>query len=99
MVEEGADAVGDFGRENVLELAGLLGDNVGVVYVERIGEETLREAVTADDILRAATATLGKGDDGVAVLGKCGDDDGSVVATLDVAMNVVGAVRMEFDQA
>jgi hypothetical protein len=98
MVEEGTDAVCDFRREDVLELAGLLGDEVGVVNVQGVGEETLGETVTADDVLRAAAASRGEGDDGVAVFGERGDDYGAVVTALDIAVNVVGVVWLEFNQ-
>ena len=50
MIEEGADFVGRFGGEDVLELAGLLLDFGFAVHGERVGEEPLGEAVSADDI-------------------------------------------------
>lgn len=90
MIEKGTDAVGDFRREDVLELAGLLGDDVGVVDVERVGEETLGEAMAADYVLCAAAAPGREGDYGVAVFGKRGDDYRAIVTAFYVAVNVVG---------
>jgi len=42
VVEEGADLVGGFGGEDVLELAGLLFDFGFAVHGEGIGEEAFR---------------------------------------------------------
>jgi len=50
MIEEGADFVGRFGREDVLEFTGLLFDFGFAVHGERIGEETFSETVAANDI-------------------------------------------------
>jgi hypothetical protein len=41
MIEKGADFVGGFGREDVLELTGLLLDFSFAIHRERIGEEAL----------------------------------------------------------
>ena len=50
VVEEGANLVGGFGREYVLELASLLLDFGFAVHGERVGEEAFRQAVTSDDV-------------------------------------------------
>jgi len=50
VVEEGTDLVGGFGRKYVFELAGLLLDFTFAVHGQRIGEQTLGQAVTADDV-------------------------------------------------
>ena len=50
MAEKGADFVGRFGREDVLELAGLL-FNLGLaVEGEAVCEKPLRQAMASDDI-------------------------------------------------
>ncbi len=49
MSKERADLVGRFGREDMLELAGLLLDFRLAIHGQAIGEETLGQAVTADD--------------------------------------------------
>jgi hypothetical protein len=58
VTEEGADAVGHFGSEHVLELTGLPRDDVGVLDMQGVGEEALRQTVPADDVLRAPSTTL-----------------------------------------
>ena len=45
MIEEGADFVGRFGREDVFELAGLLLDFGFAVHGERVGEEAFGETM------------------------------------------------------
>lgn len=50
MIEEGADFVGRFGREDVFELAGLLLDFGFAVHGERVGEEAFGETMAADDV-------------------------------------------------
>ena len=50
MIEEGADFVGRFGGEDVLELAGLLLDFGFAVHGERVGKEPLGESMPADDV-------------------------------------------------
>jgi len=59
MAEEAANALVEFGRDDVLEFAGL---TVGFVVVdaERVLEEALGEAMTADDVAGAAFATIGQ---------------------------------------
>src|SRR5262249_43325114 len=56
VAEEGAGAVGGVGADDVLELAGL-GFGFRAVDGERVGEEALRKAVTADDIAGALRAS------------------------------------------
>jgi hypothetical protein len=63
VVEEGADFVGGFGREDVLELAGLLLDFGFAVHGERIGEEALGQAMAADDVGGALMSARGEFDD------------------------------------
>jgi hypothetical protein len=99
VAEEGADAVGHFRRENVLELAGLLRDDFGVFDMQCVGEQAFGETVAADDVLRAPAATLRERDDCVAVFRQRGDYHGSVVASFDVAVRVVGVMRVQFDEA
>ena len=67
VVEEGADFVGGFGGQNVLELAGLLFDFGLAVHGERVGEETFGEAVAADDVGGALHAAGREFDDQGAV--------------------------------
>ena len=67
VVEEGADLVGGFGREYVLELAGLLLDFGFAIHGERIGEEALGEAVAADDVGSTLVSTRSEFDDRRAV--------------------------------
>jgi len=60
MAQERADLIRRFGREDVLELAGLLLDFGLAVHGERIGEEALGETMAADDVGSAVTATAGE---------------------------------------
>jgi len=53
MSEEGTDALVEFGRDDVLEAAGLH-VGFGVFDGKRVGEETFGEAMTAHYIARAA---------------------------------------------
>ena len=59
VVEEGANLVGGFGREYVLELASLLLDFGFTVHGERVGEESFRQAVAADDVGGALVSARG----------------------------------------
>src|SRR5262245_60346122 len=59
VAEEGADRVGDRGREDVLEIARLLFD-LGLVHLEGLGEEGLGEAVPPDQVLGALVAGRGE---------------------------------------
>ena len=56
MSEEGADLVSRFGREDVLELAGLLLDLGFAVHRQAVGKQSLGQAVPADDAAGALTA-------------------------------------------
>ena len=49
MTQKSADLVGSFGREDMLELAGLLFDFGLAVHGEAVGEKAFREAMAADD--------------------------------------------------
>ncbi len=69
VVEESADFVGGFGREDVLELAGLLLDFGFAVHGEGIGEEAFRQPVTADDVGGTLVSARGEFDDRGAVAG------------------------------
>ena len=60
VAEEGAYLVGGFGREDVLELAGLLFDFGLAVHGEAVGEQSLSQAVAANDVSGALTAARGK---------------------------------------
>ena len=50
MAEESADFVRGFGRENVLELAGLLLNFGFAVERQAVGEEAFGEAVSSDNV-------------------------------------------------
>jgi hypothetical protein len=55
MAEEGADALVELRRDDVLEATGLL-MSFGVFDGERVGEEAFSEAVAAHGITRSARA-------------------------------------------
>src|SRR5215467_3192760 len=57
VAEEGTDALVEFGRDDVLEAAGLL-VRFGVFDRERVGEQTLGQAVAANDIAGATCASF-----------------------------------------
>ena len=67
MAQEGADLVGCSGREDVLELAGLLFDHRFAVNSQTVGEEALGEAMTANNAARLAPAARCERNDGAAV--------------------------------
>ena len=73
VTEEGADAVGHFRREYMLELAGLLCDDFGVFDMQGVGEQAFCETVAADDVLRTPAATLRQRNDCIAVFRQRGD--------------------------
>lgn len=50
MAEEGADLIGGFERQDVLELAGLLFDLRLAVESEAVGEQAFGQAMSADDV-------------------------------------------------
>src|SRR5579864_1530335 len=56
VAQEGAYLVGGFGREDVLELAGLLLDFGFAVHGKAVGEEAFRQAVATNDIGGALAA-------------------------------------------
>ena len=58
MTEEGADALVEFGRDDVFEAAGLL-TGLGVFDGKGVGEEAFGKAVTANHVARAACAGFG----------------------------------------
>ena len=60
VAQEGANLVGGFGREDVLELAGLLFDLGLAVHGEAVGEQALGKAVTANDVSGALAAARGQ---------------------------------------
>src|SRR5215472_2643024 len=70
MTEERANAGCGFGRQDVFELAGLLGDFPLVVHVKRLSEKTLRQAMAADDVFGALAPLLCEDDHALAVSGK-----------------------------
>ena len=94
MIEESADLVGGFGREDVLELASLLLDFGFAIHGERIGEEALGETVTADDVGGALVASLGELDDGGAVTGRNSGRFQRVVARINEGFVLVSFRRM-----
>lgn len=55
MAEEGADALVEFGGDDVFELAGLRA-GFGIVDGESVFEEAFGEAMTADNVAGAAAA-------------------------------------------
>lgn len=60
MAEERADLVGGFGRENVLELAGLLLDFGLAVHRQTVSEKALGQPMPADDATGALAAAWGE---------------------------------------
>src|SRR4051812_39369257 len=60
MPQKRADAVGSFRRKNVLELASLLLDLGLIFYVQSFDEQPFGQSVTADHVLCALAAALGK---------------------------------------
>ena len=69
MAQEGADLVGGFGRQDVLELAGLLFDFGFAVHGETVGEQAFGKAMAADDIGGALAAAGREFDNHAAVAG------------------------------
>jgi len=94
MAQECAYFVGSFGREDVLELAGLLLDFGLTVHGETVGEEALGEAVSADDIGGALTAAGCEFDDHAAVASRNSGGLQGIVAGIDERFVVVGLRRM-----
>src|ERR1700723_2833997 len=82
VAEERANLVGGFGREDVLELAGLLLDFGFAVHGEAVGEQALGQAVTANDTGGALAATSREFDDERAVAGGRGDGLQRIVARI-----------------
>jgi hypothetical protein len=60
MAEEGANLVGRFGREDVLELAGLLLDFSFAVHGETVRKQAFGETVSADDAACFVAASCGQ---------------------------------------
>jgi hypothetical protein len=69
VAQEGADLVGGFGGQNVLELASLLFDFGFAVHGETVGEQAFGKAVTTDDIGGALAAAGREFDNHAAVAG------------------------------
>ena len=63
MAQEGADFVGRFRGQDVLELAGLLLDFGFAVHGERVGEQTLGQAMAANNVGGALTSARREFDD------------------------------------
>src|SRR5262249_41100485 len=61
MAEEGADALVEFGRDDVFGATGLL-MGFGVCNGECIREQSLGQTVATNDVARAASARFGKAD-------------------------------------
>lgn len=59
VAEERADALVEFGRDDVLEAAGLL-MRFGVFDSERVSEKSFGEAMAANHVARAARAGFGQ---------------------------------------
>ena len=95
VVEEGANLVGGFGREYVLELTSLLLDFRFTVHRERVGEKTLRQPVASDDVGGALVSAGGEFDDRGAVAGRKACGLQRVVAGIDEGLVIVrlGRVR------
>ena len=94
VVEEGADLVGGFAREYVLELASLLLDFRFTVHGERIGEQAFRQAVAADDVGGALVSAGGEFDDRGAVAGRKASRLQGVVAGIDEGLVIARFGRM-----
>ena len=69
MSQERADALCGFRREDVLELAGLLGDLFFVVNMKGLRKKPFGQAMPADDVFRALAAFLSEDDHVIAVAG------------------------------
>ena len=69
MAKKRADAICGLGRENMLELAGLLGDFFFVLNVKGLSKEPLRQPMAADHVFCPLAALLGEDDHVVAVAG------------------------------
>jgi hypothetical protein len=67
MAEEGADALIEFGADDVLETAGLL-MSFRVADGKGVGEKTLGEAMTADNVTSAPCAGIRQADFAVVLL-------------------------------
>src|ERR1022692_4935798 len=101
MVEEGANLVGRFRREYVLELARLLLDFGLAVHGERIGEQSLSQAVAANDVGGALVSTRGEFDNRRSVARRKASRLECVVARIDEGLVIVrlGRVRTRRHQS
>jgi len=69
VAQEGADLVGGLGGQNVFELAGLFFDFGFAIHGEAVGEQSLSQAVAADDVGSALAAAGCEFDNHAAVAG------------------------------
>ena len=69
VAQEGADLVGGLGGQNVFELAGLFFDFGFAIHGETVGEQSLGQAVAADDVGSALAAAGCEFDNHAAVAG------------------------------
>ena len=69
MAKERADAICGLRRKDVLEPARLFGDLFFVVHVKSLREQTFRQAVATDHVLRALAAFFREDNHVVAVAG------------------------------
>ena len=69
MSQEGADSLGGFRREDVLEFAGFFRDLFFIVHVKGLGKEALGQAMAANDVFSALAAFFREDDHVIAVAG------------------------------
>ena len=94
VVEEDADLVGSFGRQDVFKLAGLLFDFGFAVHGERVGEEALGQAVTTDDVGGALQAARREFDDQCAVADRYAGGFEGIVTGIHESLVIVRLGRM-----
>ena len=94
MSEKSADFICRFWGQDVLELTGLLFDFRFAVHGEAIGEESLRQPVTADDAGGATAAARRKGYDSAAIADKDSFRAHGVMAGIHEGLVLVRLRRM-----
>jgi hypothetical protein len=101
MIEERANFVGRFWREDMLKFAGLLLDFRFAVQCKAVGEEPLGKAVSPDDVSGALTPPIRQTDDQTAVSYRDPRGFQGVMARVHEGLVIVplGRVRGGRDQA
>src|SRR5215469_11274482 len=90
MAEKGADLVGSFGRENVLELASLLLDFELAVERQAVGKQALGQTVPADDVGGALPSTSRQFDHDAAIADRNPGGFQRVMTRIHEALVIVG---------